>query len=232
MRAALAPVIVALAAAAAQEPAPPELEAGWECAGSFPQGRLFRLAHANGPLEAVLARGVIDAPAWAVRLVVLTPSRFEGLMPRLAEEVVLAAEQCEPGATELPGCKVQHVYNRIAMPIIQDRDYTLRVELTRDDLEQGGEFEQRWELDEELGPAPRRGITRMLHNRGSWTLTADGERTRYLYSIETDPGGSVPRWMVHRANQGEVRRMLAALEAAARTLAEERRVGLSAAVVP
>ncbi len=213
--------LLVAAPAGAEEPVPADLGEGWEHSLTFSQGKIYRKELPDSSLKAVHARGTIDAPAWAVRLVVLSPSKFQGVMPRLAEEKVLAGEGCQPEAAALPGCKVVYVYNRISMPVIQDRDYTLRVELTRDELGKGGAFVQSWRLDTANGPAPKSGVTRMSFNQGYWELSADGEKTLFRYSIETDPGGAVPNWAVNRANQSEVPRMLQAVEVAARQLARE-----------
>ena len=191
-------------------------EAGWVGVKKFSQGEVSRKT--SGAVQGIRARGTIAAPWAKVREVVLAPSKFAEVMPHLEEERFLAGEGCTAGATTIPGCRVIWVYNRFNPPLVARRDVSLRVELVRDGLADGGELQLTWLLDASHGPPPKEGLTHMVVNRGSWTLTADGASTRYTYEIEIDPGGSIPAWATNVANQSEVPRVIGAIERAAKSL--------------
>lgn len=195
--------------------------ADWEQVSSFPQGRIFRRQDPGASVVTVQARGVMAAPPWAVRQVVLAPAKYEGVLRGIVEEKVLSYERCEPGAQSLPGCKVQLVYNRLDLPVVSQRDYTIRVELEQDELLSGGEFRESWSVAADQGPAPRDGVVRIRINNGGWVLKPDGSGTDFTYTVGTDPGGIIPSWAANMANNRELPRMIAAVENAAKKLAAE-----------
>jgi hypothetical protein len=176
-------------------------------------------------IRRVNVTGTLDAPAWAVRQVVLAPSKYPGGMPYLVEERLLGAEGCADGGTRLPECKRAWYYNRVDPPVISARDYTVRVELLEDALESGGAFAMSWQLDSSRGPSPRPDSVRMALNQGSWRLEVDGARTRFTYQAASDPGGAIPKWIAKRAGTNEVPNMLEAIERAAQNLARTRADG-------
>jgi hypothetical protein len=196
------------------------LAAGFTLLTSFDQGRLFKQDVPEGPPR-LRAEGVLAAPPWAVREVVLHPSRFEGVTPYLALERPLAAEACAEGAKELPGCKRMLVYNRYDPPLVSGRDQTLEVELVEDAMPEGM-FELTWRLATDRGPPPLEGVTRMRRSEGRWRLRAQGEGTAYEYELWADPGG-LPGWIVDRANARQVPSVIAAVEKGAQRLDAERR---------
>jgi uncharacterized protein YndB with AHSA1/START domain len=85
------------------------------------------------------------------------------------------------------------VYERLGLPMIADRDYTLRVRWGERD---GGEWLQ-FRADNSAGPAPQEGAVRVATHEGLWELTpvAGGTRTRARYFFHLDLGGSLPGWM-------------------------------------
>ena len=49
---------------------------------------------------------------------------------------------------------------------------------------------------------PRDGVVRVTALRGFYRLTAlDGGRTRVVYQVYSDPGGSLPRWLARKATE-------------------------------
>ena len=195
--------------------------AGWALAASFPQGRLYSRQEPGG-LVALRAEGTLDAPAWAVREVLAQGWRHPEVTPHLAERRVLGTDRCRPGASDLPGCRVVWAYERYDPPVVARRDYTLRMEILADDLARGGRFEIAWDLDPERGPPPGPEAVRMRVNRGGWLVVAEGERSRFRYSLAADPGGEVPRWVVSAANKSRVPAVIAAVEEEARKIAAAR----------
>ena len=195
--------------------------AAWVLTSSFPQGRLYSRQEGDG-LVALRAEGTLDAPAWAVREVLAQGWRHPEVTPHLAERRVLSADGCRPGASDLPGCRVVWAYERYDPPVVAKRDYTFRIEIVADDLQRGGRFEIAWNLDPDRGPPPSPDAVRMRANRGGWVVLADGEQSRFRYTLTADPGGEVPRWVVAAANRSRVPAVIAAVEEDARKIAAAR----------
>ncbi len=91
------------------------------------------------------------------------------------------------------GARALDVYQRLKLPIISDRDYTLHVTWGED--ERGVWL--RFSAANERGPAPRSGVVRVPVHQGVWRLerVSDGRATRAHYEVKVDLGGSVPAGM-------------------------------------
>jgi hypothetical protein len=186
--------------------------ATWALVSTFQQGRLYRMEREDSGVVALRAEGKLKAPAWAVREVLLHAFESDRISPYLAHRKVLAAEGCRDGHKDLPGCRRVWVYERYEPPLVGARDYVFRMEVAVDDVDDGGDFELRWTLDESRG-APPEGATHMVRNTGGWEIAPDGEgATRFTYRIDIDPGGSVPSWIVNLANKSQVPSVIAAVE--------------------
>ncbi|MEE8410260.1 MAG: START domain-containing protein, partial [Myxococcota bacterium] len=110
-------------------------------------------------------------------------------MPNMAEARILREE----GDTRI-------VYQRVSPPIVDDRDYTLRIVAFED--QETGVFEQRLSLANDRGPPPVDGVVRVLVVEGGWLLEPVGKnKTRILYWLHTDPGGAVPGWAFNVGQQ-------------------------------
>lgn len=89
-------------------------------------------------------------------------------------------------------------YNRIGSPWpVSDRDVVLRT--SREPLEGGGlRLEFRSTQADELDVPS--GVVRMQRLIGSYVLTpAEGGGTHVVYTVDSDPGGSLPAWLVRQA---------------------------------
>ncbi len=94
-------------------------------------------------------------------------------------------------------------YERVSPPIISDRDYTVCVKLVADEKTQ--RFERSWTLANDRGPKPVDGVVRVPVNDGSYQVSPDGKGgTRLVYTVLTNPGGSVPAWIAKRASTSTV----------------------------
>jgi hypothetical protein len=191
----------------------------WTLVSTFQQGRLYRMEREDTDVVALRAEGTVKAPAWAVRDVLRRAFESDRLSPYLAHRKVLHADGCREGAKDLPGCRKIWVYERYEPPLVGARDYAFRMEVVVDDVEDGGDFELRWTLDESHG-APPDGATHMVRNTGGWEISPapDGE-SRFRYQIDIDPGGSVPSWVINMANKSQVPSVIAAVEEEAQKLA-------------
>jgi hypothetical protein len=85
------------------------------------------------------------------------------------------------------------VYERLGLPMIDDRDYTLRVRW-------GDKADMKWlefRADNDDGPRPRGGVVRIHTHEGRWELSPieGGQKTRARYFFNLDLAGSLPGWM-------------------------------------
>lgn len=189
--------------------------AAWALVSTFPQGKLYRLEREDSEVVALRAEGRLQAPAWAVRDVLLRAFENDKISPYLAHRKVLHAEDCRDGGKDLPTCRRVWVYERYEPPLMSPRDYAFRMEVTTDGIDDGGDFELRWQLDDRHGKPPE-GAVHMVRNTGSWEISPAGEgESRFTYRIDIDPGGSVASWIVNMANKSQVPSVIAAVEEAA-----------------
>jgi hypothetical protein len=128
------------------------------------------------------AEGDIMAPPERVRQVLLDYSRHPAWVKHLAESRVL--EQDAEHAL---------VYQRLDLPILEDRDYTLRVTWGNE----GDVLWTRFTTADEKGPPPRHRVVRVQVHEGGWELQPiDGGRgTHARYHFRLDLAGSLPGWM-------------------------------------
>jgi hypothetical protein len=134
----------------------------------------------SGTIE-LAAVGELAATPAEVQAVLLSYEEHPRIIKALAESTVLA---------RAPGALV--VYQHLKLPVVSDRDYTLRVTWTPG-VPSGTAF--RVVGDE--GPRPMKKRVRMTVLEGRWDLTAIADNaTRAVYHVKIDFGGSVPRGMV------------------------------------
>ena len=128
------------------------------------------------------AVGELEAPPAEVQAALLDYGAHVRINPRLAESRVLARRDGE-----------QLVYQHLKLPVIADRDFTLRV--SWDQSEPRG---LRFAIHNEQGPPATKRAVRMTLLEGRWDLQPirDGRATRAAYHVRIDFAGSVPRWMV------------------------------------
>ncbi len=91
------------------------------------------------------------------------------------------------------------IYNRIGSPWpVSDRDVVLRS--TGSELDGGRiRFEFHNTTDEDVPVA--RGVVRMPRLVGSYDLSPVEGGTRVVYTVDSDPGGSLPDWLVAQASK-------------------------------
>ncbi len=90
-------------------------------------------------------------------------------------------------------------YNRIGSPWpVSDRDVVLRS--TSSELEGGGiRIEFRNTTEENVPVAS--GVVRMPRLVGSYELRPVEAGTRVVYTVDSDPGGSLPDWLIRQASK-------------------------------
>jgi len=91
-------------------------------------------------------------------------------------------------------------YNRVASPWpVSDRDVVLRS--SRENLENGSIRLEFLSTEDANFDVPR-GVVRMPRLIGSYVLTPRSEGgTHVVYTVDSDPGGSLPAWLVKQAGK-------------------------------
>jgi hypothetical protein len=130
------------------------------------------------------AEGRIAAPVSTVRDALLDYGSHSRWVTNVAESRVLGK-----------GDEWIDVYQRLKLPVVHDRDFTVHVVW-------GGTPEAPWlrfSTANERGPAPTHGTVRVSDNTGSWRLRSidNGAATWAVYELTFDPAGSIPTWMGH-----------------------------------
>ncbi len=151
--------------------------------------------------------GVLDAPSWVVKNVIDDVANYKHFMPYTKESTIVSSHD---------GYVVS--YQRLSTPVVDDRDYTIKIfDESREDANGKVIWKNRWTEANKLGPPPRNGVSRVGVNEGYWILeTAAGDRTKATYYVYTNPGGSIPTFVVNMANAQAVPELYKAVSKAAR----------------
>lgn len=88
------------------------------------------------------------------------------------------------------------IHDQIKTPVVADRELTLRMWREPDAV--------RFEARNDLGPPPLPGHVVLPRVRGSWVVTPSGGGARVVYMCYSEPGGSVPAFMVRGTQQDQV----------------------------
>jgi|GEM_PF-3282175 len=125
----------------------------------------------------------LDVPPDVVLQSVLDYEGQRGVVKRVSRSQVLSRS---------PGRLL--VYQRLNLPIVDDRDYTLEVTNGRD----GDVLRVTFEVAAGRGLPELDGVVRVPHHSGSWQLKPlDGGRaTLVRFQTCIDMGGMIPRWLV------------------------------------
>ena len=101
-------------------------------------------------------------------------------------------------------------YEQIKMPLVTDRDYTVRV--TADHDPTTGRIQVSFVSAPEDGPPENPTYVRVKDIQGSWTLvpTRDGG-SAVTYVVASNPGGALPSWMANAAQSNAVRDLVKAM---------------------
>ena len=147
------------------------------------------------------AVGEIAASTDVVHAVLDDLESYSSFMPYTAECRVLKRE----GDSVL-------AYQRISAPLASDRDYTVRVRTSARKVEGGTTYFSHWEADNAAGPPEKRGVIRVSLCEGNWLLEPTGPNaTRATYTIYTDSGGVIPKFIKETGSQIGIRKLFGAV---------------------
>ena len=148
--------------------------------------------------------GLISAPPQAVEKVLEDVAGYTSFMPYVSEARVISQSGDETVT-----------YQRLNLPVVSNRDYTVRVE-HGSSQNPGGllTFRDTWQTANEAGPAERRGTVRVKVNEGSWLLEptgTGGASTQATYQIYTDSGGALPAFVANHASETAILKLFDAI---------------------
>jgi Polyketide cyclase / dehydrase and lipid transport len=147
------------------------------------------------------ATGEIAASSDLVHAVLNDVESYTGFMPYTAECRVLKRDDDSV-----------ITYQRISAPMTSDRDYTVRLRWSSKRGDHGMVYSCRWEADNAAGPPKKRGIVRVDLCEGSWLLEPTGpDSTRATYTLYTDSGGMIPKFIKETGSQIGIRKIFAAI---------------------
>jgi hypothetical protein len=103
------------------------------------------------------------------------------------------------------------IYEQVAVPLAQDRDYTIRLQKRVDAAAQ--RYEILFASANEAGPPPDGHHIRVRRILGSWTVERDsgGKGSLLRYDLLTEPGGAIPTWVANRAQREAVAALVTAV---------------------
>jgi len=158
-------------------------------------------ARAGSDLKEFRGIGMIDAPPNVVFAVLDDTESYPQFMPYTSECKILKREK-----------NTVLAYQRLDLPFVSDRDYTLR---SKHDVWRGPDgpiYRIRWEPANNLGPAEKPGVSRVNLCEGGWLLEPDANGgTRAVYSIFTDNGGALPSFLSNNASRIAIRKLFDAI---------------------
>jgi hypothetical protein len=153
---------------------------------------VYSRARAGSDVQEVRGQGSFDAPPWIIKNVIDDVGRYSEFMPYTAKSKVLSKGD---------GFVVS--YQRLAVPLADDRDYTIKIfDESKEDAAGHVVWKNRWTSANKLGPAPIDGVVRVGVNEGYWELREldGGKHTQASYYVYTNPGGAMPAFLVNAAN--------------------------------
>jgi len=155
--------------------------------------------HRRSEVVRLGAEGRFGVPPAELRRVLLAYERHEAGVERVVESRIL-----DRGGNWLL------VYQRLDLPLLDDRDHVLFVTWGADD---DGALWTRFRAVNDQGPPPREDAVRLTHHRGSWQLRSieGGRATRARYQVSLDLGGLVPSWLARTSAGDEVPALFADL---------------------
>jgi Polyketide cyclase / dehydrase and lipid transport len=170
--------------------------ASWERVHASDDLTVDTRPHPGSEIKEVRAYGMMAVPPHVVRAVIADVARYPEFMPYVKESRVIARS---PRGTI--------TYQRVSFGVVgalgvADRDYILRNVERVASREGRTSYKRIWNAISGNDP-PQPGVVRLSVSKGFWELSpADeaGSRTRVVYCIFTNPGGSLPLWAINQGN--------------------------------
>jgi hypothetical protein len=139
---------------------------------------------ASGPIR-VAGEGVIPLPPDLVLGAILDYNHQVGVVDNLEESKILSRSDSK-----------LRVYQRIDLPLVSDRDFTL-------DVRWGKKGTTKWVTFKALpSGGGKKGAVHVTKHHGKWTLvpTQGGRATYARFEVSIDLAGSIPGWLARRGS--------------------------------
>lgn len=178
-------------------------EEDWKLVSKSADLTIFERTRAGTKLREYKAIGIIHAAPAAVKAVLDDVEAYPGFMPYVKEARVLSRD-----------ANSRVSYQRIEPPLVSPRDYTIRVRTeTLGGPGENAVFRNTWTAANDLGPAEKKGVTRVHVTEGSWLLEPvnGGKATRATYVVFTDSGGTLPAFVANAAGKTAIPRLFDAI---------------------
>jgi START domain len=186
----------------------------WELVAD-PEGvKVYRRDHEGSDVKEMKAMGLMDASPKEVWDVVRDLENYPTQMPYTAEAKVLSRTD---------GDKDILFYSRLNTPLVSERDYIIA--LKDESVEAKGTYKVSWSVappeKDSLMPE-KKDVVRVRLNDGYWLLEPreGGKKTFATYYLYTAPGGSIPTFIINKANGMAVPKVFEAIK---KTVLEKRK---------
>lgn len=155
-------------------------------------------------VQEMKAIGTIDAPPEQVWKALRDYENYSKTMPYTEVSKVLAREG---------GDKVIWFYSVVNTPIVDKRDYCIKLTDESKWKDGKGYLKVTWTVANDKAPKKADDVVRVMVNDGYWLVepVEGGKKSKATYYVFTDPGGSVPKWLVNKGNNTAVPRVFEAV---------------------
>jgi len=181
-----------------------EIVDGWTVVDREGDLTIFSRPRKGSSILEVKGVGLIDATPIAVKRVIDDTAEYPKFMPYVIETKTIS----RVGDTQRVG------YQRLSPPFVGDRDYTVLVkcDVKPCPVTGGTIYCNRWQAANDLGPAVKKGVTRVTITDGSWLMEPmAGGKTRATYTIFSDSGGGIPTMLLNKANKTAIPKLFEAI---------------------
>ena len=195
----VAVLVVAAAVPSAAFAADPATPPGWTEASKNKDLTIYYKEDSRAQARAYRAVGEADVSPAALFKVVTDIENFHKFMPFTKESRVVK----RLSATELVA------YQRIAPPMIAERDFDIDVKQQLGTPQTNGVFKSEWTTHPNFEPE-KPGVVRMPIAEGSWVFEPidGGKRTRIIYTSLSSVGGAIPGWIANMSNESLIPNVL------------------------
>ncbi len=180
--------------------------APWQKVGQRDGVVIYSRTRPDAAIHEFRSVGEMDSPSCAIFAVLNDSQAFPDFMPYTAECRILK---------QVKTARV--TYQRLDLPLVADRDYTVRSDYRVTTGAKGPIYLIQWHLANELGPPPRPGVQRVKTCEGSWLLEPlSAEKTRATYTIYSGTGGAIPAFMADQGSRIGIGKLFDAVRKQAR----------------
>ena len=170
-------------------------EPRWELAAEETGLKVYARKRPDSEIREMKAIGLVDATPHEVWKVVRDLEHYTTTMPYMEEGKVLSRE---------PDDKVIYFYSKLNTPLVDRRDYIIRLVDESEWKEGKGFLKVAWTVvndKDDLVPV-KADVVRIRVNNGHWLLEPreDGKKTFITYYLYTAPGGSIPTFIANKGN--------------------------------